>query len=230
MSWRPKEDSLSAALTNAKKVLELETPQGTLVLAEANQANAPIVAVFPGFTGNAWTHDVFIKAAITEGLSCLCVTPQWANNTQDLQQNVATLLDQVKAMPELWKRIQFIRGVSYGAQLSLALLMEIPAQIQKVAWVTPCSNHQISQAATTMRIPLTENSNTPADAVACDVPIRIIALQFDTIVPETDPHFLTISQSTETMSIVHRDHFTAGDTMEGAVNIALWFGGKNGRA
>lgn len=230
MNWKPKKDALSADLPNAKHVLESELPQGTLVFAEANQPQTPIAAIFPGYTGNAWTHEAFIKAAIAEGISCVSVTPNWASTTYDIQQNVKALLAQLNAVPELWNRIRFIRGVSYGAQLSLNLLKEIPTQIEKIAWVTPCSDRQISQAAKLMNLSLTDNSQSPETMPSCKSSIRIISLQSDTIVPHTDAQFLKISQSTETMSITHHDHFTAGDTAEGALNIALWFGGKNGRA
>ncbi len=154
MHWQALSINQTTWLPKGSWAHRLETSAGALVLVEAAKGNTnPIAVIFAGFTGDAWTHQHFIKSALENNVSCLCVTPTWATTTSSIRKNIEGLLERIKADSSIWNRISFIRGTSYGSYLSLFLLERLKSQINKVAWIAPCSNSQILDAGVDLFIP-----------------------------------------------------------------------------
>jgi hypothetical protein len=88
------------------------SPSGIIAVFEGSK----YIANFPGYTGNALTHLNFIQAATIANLGIICVTPKWSDSVDDMTSRVGDLFRLLNERGLF--NISFVRGVSFGAQLS----------------------------------------------------------------------------------------------------------------
>lgn len=218
--------TLHSASNESTRVLYSEFPQGRLHYVSPSQSDkAPLCLIFPGFTGDAWSHQDFISLACKYGIACLCITPQWEPSTEAIIENITVLASNMKGDQHILNRFHYIRGVSYGAFLSLVWLSYLDAPIKKISWITPCSNRQIKDAAKLMGTPLQATDNYPIKIKNISPEVKILTINNDQIIPNLDPMFTEVFVNTSLHQIRYDDHFSAGDTTSATTEVVQWLGG-----
>jgi hypothetical protein len=176
---------------------------------------------FPGYTGDALSHVAFNRTALELGLSVLCVNPRWGNSTHRIRAHTTALLDEAQRLGIDEDQPFFVRGVSFGCDLSLAWLEDRHRNPTKIAWITPCSAAHLEHAGKMMGLDVRNDARDLSHKVS--TPIWIQELVQDAIVPNIDPAFLGASPSHRSTTLTGADHFEAGNLPDASIQIAHWF-------
>lgn len=197
-------------------LMSLHTEAGRLTLI-APPKSLGWVANFPGYTGDATTHEAFIGECLAQGLGVICVDPKMSTRTSEMIEASRSLL---RTAQPLLGTLVGIRGVSFGASLSLPWI-EAPQATRRVAWVTPCSPTHLESAASKMRLAVTNDSEL-SEAHPLAAQVQILELSKDEVVPTTDNLFKSQSGAA-TRPFEAPNHFVAGEAPAASIDLARWF-------
>jgi hypothetical protein len=134
--------------------------------------------------------------------------------------NVISLIRFAKTLGVAQEQPYFVRGVSFGCDLSLAWITEWSQRPRKIAWITPCSAAQLEYAGSAMRTPV-RNDAAPIH-LRTNVPVWVQALANDSVVPKVDTDFLSVSENTKLSFLEGADHFQAGELPDASIEVARW--------
>src|SRR5262249_13918965 len=146
----------------------------------------------------------FIESALNANLGVLCVTPTWATNTRRMQEHIVSLAALSDAIPIRKDQLFFVRGVSYGCALSLIWLLSSRGSPRRVAWITPCSEQQLSYAGTRMNLRVVHDGTEPHWTTKA--PVWIQTLEADPIVPHIGSVFLESTPHVRLSKLHSSDH------------------------
>ncbi|MFW5871989.1 MAG: hypothetical protein ACOCUT_02685, partial [bacterium] len=133
---------------------KITTPHGTIgIFNPEKTTNCNYVISFPGYIGDALSHENFIKSTFKNNIGVIAITIKYGQSVKKMMERSESLFEILEKSHLSPQSIKYLRAISFGCFLSLPWMTKLSSQLEKIALITPCSGEQLPSATEKLAIP-----------------------------------------------------------------------------